>query len=272
MGGDEMGPLPRDGRGSQAVGAGHLDQDSLRTLLESQGSLFSEELGIHLGGLHPAELFKWFVASLLFGARIRESAAVGTYRELEKRGLLTPQALRDADFWEMIDVMAWGGYARYDGITTRKLKGAASKLCDEYAGNLNRLHDSAADRTDLVARLCGFWGVGETTAGIFLREVRGLWTKADPPLGDLACLAARHLGMDDPLAYWRATAVEGWDFRHLEAALTRLGRDYCRKRRCREAPVAHEGPSGPDRGSARPPRRRQKIRTPTTLLDSPDAV
>jgi|SRR3990172_3457164 len=240
-----MGSLPGDGRRSQAVARDgessrpNLDRATLESLLEAQGPLFSEELGIRLGNLDPAELFKWFVAALLFGARIRESAAVRTYRELERRDLLTPDALRNADFWDMIGVMAQGGYSRYDGITTRKLQRAAARLCEQYAGDLNRLHDSAADSTDLVARLREFWGVGETTAGIFLRELRGLWPKADPPLGYLARLAARHLGLDDPLAYWRANPLAGWDFRHLEAALTRLGRDYCRRGRCNEAPVPH---------------------------------
>lgn len=241
MGRHEMGALPGNGRGPQAVARRRLDAAALEGLLERYGHLFSEGLGIRLDGLDPGELFKWFVASLLFGARIRESAAVRTYRELEKRGLLTPEALRDADFWEMIDVMAWGGYARYDGITTRKLQGAARKLCEEYGGDLNRMHGAAADAADLVARLCTFWGVGETTAGIFLRELRGLWPKASPPLGDLARLAAEHLGIGDVPAFWRDNALPGWDFRHLEAALTRLGRDYCRKGRCRQSPLPHEG-------------------------------
>lgn len=253
MGSDKMGALPGHGRGVETVSSQDLDADALQGLLERLGRLFSEELGIRLEGLDPDELFRWFIASLLFGARIRGSAAVRTYRELEKRHLLTPEALRDADFWEMIDVMAWGGYARYDGITTRKLQRAAAKLCGEYGGDLNRLHERAADATDLIVRLRGFWGVGETTAGIFLRELRGLWAKADPPLGNLACLAARHLGMDDPLAYWRATAVEGWDIRHLEAALTRLGRDYCRKGLCREAPLPHQA-SAVWQGAGRPGR------------------
>ena len=186
------------------------------------------------------ELFKWFVAALLFGARIRESAAVGTYRELEKRGLLTPRALRDADLWEMIDVMATGGYSRYDGITTRKLQSAAAKLLEEYAGDLNRLHEEAVDADDLLLRLKEFWGVGDTTAGIFLRELRGLWPKAVPPLGDLAMLAARHLQIGEPSGFWETIALPGYDFRHFEAALTRIGRDYCRRRRCAQSPVPHE--------------------------------
>jgi endonuclease III len=220
-----------------------LERRALATLLQSHGQLFSELLGIDLTGLSVAQLFKWFVASLLFGARIRESAAIGTYRELEKRRLLTPRALREADFWQMIDVMAWGGYSRYDGITTRKLQGAAAKLIDEYDGDLNRLHEEAADSADLLVRLEDFWGVGETTAGIFLRELRGLWSKANPPMGDLAQLAATHLRIADAESYWVANRVPGYDFRHFEAALTRVGRDYCRHYRCGQSPVPHNPPS-----------------------------
>src|SRR5450759_1150596 len=155
----------------------------LEAVLKSHGRLFSEEVGIQLSDLSSDQLLKWLVVSLLFGARIRESAAVRTYRELEKRGLLTPEALRAADFWEMIDVMASGGYSRYDGITTRKLQGAATKLLEDYGGDLKRLHALAADGLDLVVRLKEFWGVGDTTAGILLRELRGLWPKANPPIG-----------------------------------------------------------------------------------------
>jgi hypothetical protein len=220
------------------------DKAELEAVLKSHGRLFSEELGVQLSDLAPDQLFKWFVASLLFGARIRESAAVRTYRELAKRGLLTPEALREADFWEMIDVMASGGYSRYDGITTRKLQGAATKLLDDCGGDLNRLHALAADGRDLVARLKEYWGVGDTTAGIFLRELRGLWPKANPPIGELALLAARHLHMGDVAVYWDRHAVPGYDFRHLEAVLTRLGRDFCRRGRCQQSPLPHSDKRG----------------------------
>ena len=96
-------------------------------------------------------------------------------------GVVGPGALRVADHGEMIDVMARGGYSRYDGIATRKLQGAGAKLLDEYEDNLNDLHEKAMDGADLLVRLKEFWGVGDTTAGTFLRELRGLWPKADPP-------------------------------------------------------------------------------------------
>jgi hypothetical protein len=37
--------------------------------------LYSEELGIDLGKNDEGELFKWFLASILFGARISETIA-----------------------------------------------------------------------------------------------------------------------------------------------------------------------------------------------------
>jgi len=218
---------------------GQAAGEQLCSLLASHGSLFSEQLGIRLDGLSSAELFKWFVASLLFGARITESVAVRTYRALERRGLLSPQPIAGAGFADLLDAMAEGGYVRYDGITSRKLQGAARRLLDEYEGDLNRLHAAATDAEDLMRRLIAFWGVGTVTAGIFLRELRGLWPKADPPISDLARMAASHLKIGDLRRFWSDDAVSGYDFRHLEAAMTRIGRDFCRRRRCANAPIPH---------------------------------
>lgn len=55
-----------------------------------------------------------------------------------------------------------------------KPQGAAAKLLEEYGGDLTRLHAVARDTGELPARLKEFRGVGDTTAGIFLRELRGL--------------------------------------------------------------------------------------------------
>ena len=228
---------PRPSRGSLGE---TVDPHELRSLLATHGGLFSAHLGIQLDGLLSGELFKWFLASLLFGARITESVAVRTYRALERRRLLSPQAIAGADFAELRDVMAEGGYVRYDGITSRKLQGAARKLLDEYEGDLNRLHAAATDAEELMRRLISFWGVGTVTAVIFLRELRGLWPKANPPISDLAQLAASHLKIGDLKHFWSDHAVSGYDFRHFEVALTRIGRDFCRRRRCADAPIPHQ--------------------------------
>lgn len=63
--------------------------------------------------------------------------------------------------------------------------------------------------------------------------------KADPPLGDPALLVARHLRIADPTAFWCANRIPGYDFRHFEAALTRIDRDFCRRHRCAQPPLPH---------------------------------
>ena len=218
---------------------GRLTREELSLLLAGHGRLYSEQLGIRLDGLDRDQLFRWFLASLLFGARIFESVASRTYEAFVDHRLVKPTALAKADFLELLQIMAEGGYVRYDNITSRKVQQAAAKLIAEYGGDLNNLHAAASGPRDLEARLQAFKGVGQTTAGIFLRELRGLWLKADPPLGGIALLAAGHLGVDDPPAFWRANAVAGYDFRHFEAALTRVGRGYCRRGRCERAPIPH---------------------------------
>ena len=216
-----------------------IERDDLTRLLDEQGDLFSARLGIALDGLDAGELFRWFLASLLYGSRIAGSVAGRTYEAFEEHGLTTPERIASADFGELLQIMAEGGYARYDRITSRKVQQAAARLIEHYAGDLNKLHVAAQDAPDLEARLQDFWGVGPTTCGIFLRELRGVWPRANPPLGSLARLAADHLGIDDPTAFWEKHAVDGYDFRHFEAALTRVGKNFCRRGRCQKAPLPH---------------------------------
>lgn len=56
--------------------------------------LYSEELGIRLPQKDDREYFKWFLASLLFGARIPETIAKRTYRAFARHRLLTPRRIR----------------------------------------------------------------------------------------------------------------------------------------------------------------------------------
>jgi endonuclease III len=208
-------------------------------LLDGNGDLFSARLGIALSGLDSGEVFRWFLASMLYGARINQSVAGRTYLAFLEHGLSTPERIVAADLSELLQIMAEGGYVRYDGITSRKVREASATLLHDYGGDLNSLHAAARDARDLEARLQGFKGIGPTTAGIFLRELRGVWPKADPPLGDLARLAAVHLGIVDPVSFWKKRTVPGYDYRHFEAALTRLGKDFCRRDRCQQSPLPH---------------------------------
>lgn len=214
----------------------------LRPLLAGFGRLYSEELDIDVSSRRPLELYRWFLAAQLFGARIAESVAVRTFRAFGAHQLVTPELVATAEHSELLQIMAEGGYVRYDGITSRKVQGAARKLIAEYGGDLNQLHEASADGEEVEQRLMAFWGVGHVTANIFLRELRGVWRRADPALGPLASLAAQHLGVEDFQVFWAGRALVGYDVRHFEAALTRIGKDFCRRGRCSMAPIPHEAP------------------------------
>ncbi|MBW1992033.1 MAG: hypothetical protein JRI59_07960 [Deltaproteobacteria bacterium] len=201
---------------------------------------FSTELGIevHAGA---AERQKWFLAAILFGAPISGTLAARTYRVFAARGVLTPDAVLAQGWDNLVALLDEGGYTRYDFKTATKLLRVMETLKESYRGDLERLAAASRDYADLERRLCGLApGIGPTTAQIFLRELRGVWPQADPPLSSLARLAAEHLGLlpsglDSRAALaalqekWRTETVAGCDFADLEAALVRLGRDFCRK-------------------------------------------
>ena len=48
-------------------------------------SLYAKDLGIDLKD--PSGRFKWFLASILFGARISEKIASNTYKSFERSGI-----------------------------------------------------------------------------------------------------------------------------------------------------------------------------------------
>jgi hypothetical protein len=179
--------------------------------------LYSEELGIRLRAGADREIFKWFLASLLFGGHISETIARNTYRAFARHRLLTPRSILRAGFDTLVyPVMREGGYVRYDGRKSTQILRDCERLIDEYGGRLTRLHDLAAHAGDLEARLQRFYGVGPVTANIFLRELRPVWRKADPePLPAVRALA-RRWGVD--LARRRRRGVA---FARLEAGLVR---------------------------------------------------
>lgn len=145
--------------------------------------LYSEELGINLSSGNKEEIFKWFLASILFGGRISETIAKNTYKTFEKYDLLTPESILEKDVWFLIDpIMKEGGYVRYDGKMSEQVLRNCQRIMDGYDGNLNRLHEKAANSKDLEERLLEFHGVGPVTVNIFLRELRPYWEKSDPEI------------------------------------------------------------------------------------------
>lgn len=158
--------------------------------------LYSEELGIDLKKNSDNELFKWFLASILYGARITESIAKNTYRTFERYNLLEPQKILDAG-WDFLvnPIMREGGYVRYDFKTSTKILKICETLIREYDGSLKKLHGVSRDAKDLEKRLLNFYGIGPVTMNIFLRELRPHWRKADPEPLPIVRNIAQNLGI-----------------------------------------------------------------------------
>lgn len=214
------------------------------------GEPYHLQLGINLKGKRSEELFKWLVASFLFGARISEQIAARTFKQLERDGLLNPKRMISAGWSKLVESLDRGGYVRYDFSTADRLLLLSSELLRSYGGDLNRLHELAKGPEELERKLKEFKGVGEVTANIFLRELRGIWPKANPPLRPPAVEAARNLGLtrskdgkgalEELLKLWRRRRAPRGEFVSLETALLRLGRRYCLKSRCGVCPLSSE--------------------------------
>jgi endonuclease III len=197
------------------------------------------------------EIFKWFLASVMFGTRIGESIAMNTYKEFERAEVLSPEAILETGWQGLVDILDRGGYVRYDFKTATKLLEVMGALKGKYQGDLNRLHFFAKDRRDLEEKLQGLGkGIGPVTVSIFLRELRDIWEKAEPPLSEHAFLAARNLSLvratdatvalEELKTMWERDEQKGARFSNLEAALVRLGKNYCARKRCSLCPVKQE--------------------------------
>lgn len=220
-----------------------MDKKLANLLIQQFGQKYSDILGIDLKSEKKEEVFKWFLASILFGAPITESAVIKTYECFENYEVQTPEKILETDWDGLVVILDEGSYTRYDFKTADKLLAIMNKLMKEYGGDLNLLHERASNSHDLEKRLKDLGkGIGEVTVSIFLRELRGLWKKANPKPTPLVILAARNLGitkeensekvLKDLKEFWKENAISGKDFVNFETALLRLGKDFCRKKKC----------------------------------------
>ena len=89
--------------------------------------LYSEDLGIDLST--PSGRFKWFIASILFGARISEQIAANTYRCFEAASIIdAPDKITAAGWDRLVETLDAGGYVRYDFSTATKLLEGESRF------------------------------------------------------------------------------------------------------------------------------------------------
>ena len=201
----------------------------LKEFVKEFGQPFSQMLGIDLESRKSEEILKWFLASILYGRPIRESTATGTYRLFEEEGITTPKKILGTGWEGIVAILDEGGYTRYDFSTAERMLQIFANVQKDYGGDLNRLHESALDSSDLEERLKKLGkGIGPTTVAIFLRDLRGVWPKADPTPSPLVRSAMRTLKIRDLRAFAK---VNHLDPIRLETALLRLGKDFLKKGR-----------------------------------------
>jgi hypothetical protein len=215
----------------------------LKALVEDFGQRYSQILGIDLSNGKEEEIFKWFLASMLFGAPISESSAVKTFNCFQKYDVLTPRRILETGWEGLVRVLDEGGYTRYDFKTADKLVLVMQNLTEKYEGSLNSLCEEASDADDLEKTLKDLGkGVGDVTVSIFLRELRDVWEKADPNPTALVVLAAKNFriikneadaktALKQLKRFWFRNKISGKSFIDFETALFRVGKDLRRKQR-----------------------------------------
>jgi endonuclease III len=232
-----------------------MKAEDVRALVESRGQKYSEILGIDISEGEEGEVFKWFLASLLFGAPITESSVIKTYKCLQKYGVLTPKQILKTGWDDLVKILDEGGYTRYDFKTADKLLEVARNLTEKYSGSLCLIHSESSDTHDFENRLRNLGkGVGDATVSILLRELRDVWGKAEPNPTALVVLAAQELGIvkNDATAeealeqletFWARNMIRRKSFVNFETALVRLGKGSRRKKR-QSLPLVNSGHSG----------------------------
>jgi len=225
-----------------------MKRKTLRVLLEDFGQRYSEVLGLNLNYGKDEEIFKWFLASILFGAPITETSVIKTYNCFQKHDVLTPKKIVETGWDGLVRILDEGSYTRYDFKTADKLLEVMRNLVEEYDASLNLLHSKSSNADDLENRLKNLGkGIGDVTVSIFLRELRDIWGKAKPNPTSLVISAAKNLGIvkeettENALerleGFWAENKVVGESFVDFETALLRMGKNFCRKGKCASCPI-----------------------------------
>ena len=135
-----------------------------------QKNIYAKELNIDLASGRETEYFKWFLACLLFGKPVQQEVAKRAYLELVKDGIDSPEAILQAGWDKLVEVLDRGHYVRYDFSTATKLLDVAKALKEKY-GTLGELLKRSETIEELSSRLQEFKGVGPKTVEIFLRDM-----------------------------------------------------------------------------------------------------
>jgi endonuclease III len=134
----------------------------------------AKKLRIDLSSRKERELFKWFLACLLFGKPIQQEIAERAYAQLVSAGVETPDKVLRAGWDKLVRLLDAAHYVRYDFSTATKLLEVCEELKERY-GTLTKLLKHTKTTGELSARLQQFKHVGPVTARIFTREIAPIW-------------------------------------------------------------------------------------------------
>jgi hypothetical protein len=138
---------------------------------------YAHRLRIDLTSKNEEELFKWFLACLLFGKPIQREIAEQAYRELVAARLTSPAAILRARWAKLVLLLDRAHYVRYDFSTATKLLEVCQELKRRY-GTVTKLLAQARTASELSRKLQEFKHIGPVTTRIFLRDVRPIWYRS----------------------------------------------------------------------------------------------
>lgn len=133
-------------------------------------NIYAKDLAIDTTSRREEELFKWFLACLLFGKPIQQKVVKRTYGEFIKEGLTSPDAILAAGWDKLVTVLDKGHYVRYDFSTATKLLDVTRQLIKQY-GSLTALLKQSKTKDELAKHLQSFKGIGPVTTQIFLKDI-----------------------------------------------------------------------------------------------------
>ena len=102
-------------------------------VLHQNPGRFAVELGIDLRS-GPEARQRWFLAAILYGARISGQLAARTYQVFAAQGIYAPEAILAQGWDNLVVLLDEGGYARYDFKTATKLLKVMSRPSRTVSG------------------------------------------------------------------------------------------------------------------------------------------
>ena len=199
--------------------------DMIDDLIETRGTLFSEEIGANIARDVPQQWFHWLLGAQLMSARIAAPQAVEAAAALKREGLHKIDAILDSSRDTRIAVLNANGYARFDNRGADQMHDLAQQVRDWYGDDLRRLRDEGSTRDGILGRLQDFKGIGPGGAAIFAREAQLAWDALYPMLDKGASGQAEKLDLPTDPDTLAARAGTRDRFTRLAAALTREALD-----------------------------------------------